>query len=214
MSIRRLAAATAVAIAVSVSAATAASLSFVGSNQIQLVNANDLGLGLNGQTIDFISGDRKTTSNGLSLVGGPARVTFTYLGFEAGHTNFVANAGGQIFKNQYGGASVVNQSVSVFQAAEGLIEFSFGTLAPVTAVGEIFNNDGANPASADYAIGYKKLSDRSYLALFDDIAAGDRDFDDMAIRIDIAPVPLPAAGLLLLAGLGGLAALKRRKKNA
>jgi choice-of-anchor C domain-containing protein len=31
------------------------------------------------------------------------------------------------------------------------------------------------------------------------------------VKIDLAPVPLPAAGALLLAGLGGLALLRRRK---
>ena len=37
--------------------------------------------------------------------------------------------------------------------------------------------------------------------------------DDFRIRsIDVAPVPLPAAGGFLLAGLGGLAFLRRRKK--
>ena len=31
------------------------------------------------------------------------------------------------------------------------------------------------------------------------------------VTADLAPVPLPAAGLMLLAALGGLAATKRRK---
>lgn len=33
-------------------------------------------------------------------------------------------------------------------------------------------------------------------------------------KVSIAPVPLPAGGLMLLGGLGGLAALRRRKKAA
>ncbi|AEI92110.1 MULTISPECIES: VPLPA-CTERM sorting domain-containing protein [Roseobacter] len=212
MNFKHLMATTAAVITLGVSAASAASFSFVGTNQTQVIAKNDLGLGLNGQTIDFISGDQKSTSNGLSIVGGPAKITFTYLGFEAGNTNFSANVGGTIFTNKGPGASAQNASVSVNQLLDGLVAFSFGTTAPVGSQGEIFNNAGANPASSDYAIGYKAISATSYYVLFDDIASGDRDFDDIGMRIDIAPVPLPAAGFMLLAGIGGLAAMKRRKK--
>ena len=44
-----------------------------------------------------------------------------------------------------------------------------------------------------------------------DVLSATLSYADIA---DIAPVPLPASGLLLLAGLGGVAALKRRKKHA
>ncbi|ABG30315.1 VPLPA-CTERM sorting domain-containing protein [Roseobacter denitrificans] len=214
MNVKTLMATTAAILTLSISAANAASFSFTGTNQTQVIAKNDLGLGLNGQTIDFISGDKKSTSNGLSITGGPAKVTFTYLGFEAGNTNFSANVGGTLFTNKGTGASTVNATATVNQLIDGLVAFSFGTTIPTASAGEIFNNAGANPASANYAIGYKAISATSYYVLFDDIASGDRDFDDMAMRIDIAPVPLPAAGFMLLAGIGGLAAMKRRKKSS
>lgn len=42
--------------------------------------------------------------------------------------------------------------------------------------------------------------------------AGNGRVDD--IEVDVAPIPLPASAVLLLAGLGGLAAVRRKKKAA
>jgi hypothetical protein len=49
-------------------------------------------------------------------------------------------------------------------------------------------------------------------------AGGTNPFDDgnaniTAAGLEVAPVPLPAAGWMLLAGLGGMAALRRRQKS-
>lgn len=46
---------------------------------------------------------------------------------------------------------------------------------------------------------------------FDSVSFG---ATSQAFEFALAPVPLPATGLLLLGGLGGIAALKRRKKAA
>jgi hypothetical protein len=60
--------------------------------------------------------------------------------------------------------------------------------------------------------------DLTLLALFQNVTSltfstnggGNVRLDDLAIA-EPSPVPLPAAGLMLLAGLGGLASLRRRK---
>jgi hypothetical protein len=52
---------------------------------------------------------------------------------------------------------------------------------------------------------------KSVYAFFGD-GRGDRDYDDMVVRIDA--VPLPASALLLLGAFGGLGAIRRKKKAA
>lgn len=194
----------------SAAVAGAATLSLIGATGSQTIAGNDLGLGLNGQTVDFIDGAGKAPTNGLSL-DGPADLIYTYLGFEAGNQNFASVAmGSTTFAN---GSATVGSSAMV-GASAGLLDFAFGTTAPAANI-STFSNDGtAIPSAVEYAIGYVMLSSTSYLLLFDDIAAGDRDFDDIALRVDVAPVPLPAAGLLLVGGLGVLGAMKRRRKAA
>lgn len=185
--------------------ADAATLSFVGVGTTQELTGYDLSPDLDGQTIDYISGDVKSLANGLSVTG-KAKVTFTYVGSEADNTNF--SAGGFSFTE----ANTVGDFGSFVQLVDGLISFSFGTTLPAAAL--ISNDGSANPISDMYAIGYKFISNTSYYVLFDDIAGGDRDFDDFALRIDVAAVPLPAGGLLLLGGLGALGAMRRRRAQA
>ena len=53
-----------------------------------------------------------------------------------------------------------------------------------------------------------------FSSLFYFTSAGGRPGDEIYLEVLTAVVPLPAAGWLLLGGLGGLAAMKRRKKAA
>jgi hypothetical protein len=202
-------AAVAVATSLMASAASAATLGLIGGGYQNQVIANyDLMPDLDGATVQYLTGDVKNDTNGLAATG-PGTVTFTYLGSEAGNTNYSARvANGTMFTE----ASTVGSMASYTVAAgTNLLDFFFGTLAPLGAIGQIYNDGAAVPNSNDFAIGYYQSSG-SWYALFDDIQASDRDFDDFALRIDIAPVPLPAAGFLLLAGLGAMGAVARRRK--
>jgi hypothetical protein len=215
----------AIALPLMAGAASAASLSLTGAGYsagtiggtgaaFDLVNPtyNGLtgGVGDIGDALSILSGTVKDGTNGLS-VSGPARVTFTYLGSEAGFSNSSVNllTAATIFANQ--GVSAVGDIVNAVLPA-GLLAFSYNS---GNGSGIANNGVAVSPNLADIGIAFSALfnGNRSVLVFFDDNGAGpDRDFDDLAMRIDVAPVPVPAAGLMLVAALGGLGAVARRKR--
>lgn len=205
--LKTLALAAAVVGATAISAA-AATLSLAGSGYAtqELGGRYDLTSG-GGVTISYLTGTAKSGSNGLQLVGS-GELQFTYIGSEAGNVNFSLGQGAAFTEESLG-----DSSLAPFFFAGGLLDFAFGTSAPAGAVANIANNGIATRAVGSdlstFAIGYKIVSDTSAFIYFDDIASGDRDFDDFVVRVNV--VPVPAAGFLLLGALGGLAALRRRK---
>jgi hypothetical protein len=153
-------------------------------------------------------------------LNGPAKLTFTLLGYEAGYTNKIVSGaqsmtggGGTKFDPKGLGSFLMTQS------GAGLVDFGFWTSG-----GKLSVQNGKNP---DNTLGkpfpgvnfFASFADRgnsrsgSVLWLFfdDDGASNDDDHDDLVARVDVAPVPVPAAGLLLVGALGGLAMVRRRK---
>jgi hypothetical protein len=208
-------AATAILAAV-VSSAGAVSLSLVGGTSHSPLVGFDLSGSVpgvsNGQSITFCK--KGTGACGLTM-SGPAKVTFTYLGKEAGHTNwFVVPKvpGNPIFSTA---SSAIGLTKSfIFKTFPGgtFLPFLFKDINTGT---KARNGDPKNAGFQD-AIGYRILNATSAYLLFND-AGGDRDFDDMAVKVSISAVPLPAALPLfaaVMAGLGGLAgtagAVRRR----
>ena len=58
------------------------------------------------------------------------------------------------------------------------------------------------PAEGNWVIAWEDLPD-----------GGDRDFNDLVVEVNVAPVPIPAAILLLGSGLVGLAGIRKKFKR-
>lgn len=140
------------------------------------------------------------------------RVTLTYVGFEAGNTNTGSSlaAGASSFSTLTStqGDKIVFDQVG---GAGSLVDLVFSTLANAGGTPCTINN-GAT-AGKPCQVGFSDIfaGGHSTYAMFGD-GAGDSDLDDIVFRVDVSEVPVPAAGFLLMGGLGAMAALRRRKK--
>ncbi|TVQ57087.1 MAG: VPLPA-CTERM sorting domain-containing protein [Rhodobacteraceae bacterium] len=170
-------------------------------------------------TIEFFDSNTKNNTNGLS-VSGPAFATFTYIGsFAAFNNRFKAPSFQDLlfstsnFSSENVTATPIGASGTV--AVEGgLIPFFFRNR---TQNRFISNAGGATSSDPGVALGFSRISDTAFFLLFDDSGgtpAPDRDFRDMVVRVDVAPIPLPAGVWLMLTGVGGLIAAGRRKRAA
>lgn len=146
--------------------------------------------------------DRKNTNNALGATDG----AFYSLGF--------------------GGSLVVGFAKSLFPAGSvSISEITFNRLVGhheavkvstldamgnlVEILGTLTNDSGNGSLIAKQAFTYIRLDDVTK-AVF----PGTTSYDGYDVdSVSIAPVPLPAAGAMLLAGLGGFAALRRRRNS-
>lgn len=171
------------------------------------------GVGDVGDHIMTLTGSAKNATNGLA-VNSATHLKFTFLGSEAANTDWALNFASILFGNKVSSAG----DVAMGSSGAGLIPFSFSTTLPTKNVASIDNAgvaSGINGADTAPSIGYSAVFNggKSILVYFDDKSQPvDKDYDDMAMRIDV--VPVPAAGFLMIGAIGGLAALRRRKKAA
>ncbi len=186
------------------SAATAATLSLTGSYTAGALPASFGAFGKIGAAAGAPIAIYDNTSTGGLTVSDAGQIKYTYLGSAAANNNTALEISlGTMFNNltsSYGDTVVADDN-------GGIVDFLFRNETKST---QIANGDfGAS--GADLALAFYVIDDKNVIAMFGD-GAGDKDFNDIFVKI--SAVPLPAGGLLLLSGLGGLAGLRRRKKKA
>ncbi len=139
----------------------------------------------------------------LSAAGDPGPVKYTYLGKEAAATNTFFNLGGSNQTITTGSAV----GTSSYQAATGLLNFYFQS----SISGAVIQNGAAGNSEPTFAIFSGGKSGFDYVLGFSDAGAGhDLDYDDMVIGV--TAVPEPETYMMMLAGLGAMAFVARRRR--
>lgn len=145
----------------------------------------------------------------------PRYVTENALGAEDGKF-FALGLGGDVtlgFGQTFGGKNSVSTFEVTYSRDAGhdeAVEIWAVLGSTSTLLGTLTNVVGSASVLATVPFEYIKLVDVTK-SLF----PGTTSFDGFDIdAVSVAAVPLPAAGAMLLAGLGGFAALRRRNKNA
>lgn len=126
-------------------------------------------------------------------------ITFTFVGKEAGFKNVLFTFGNSQFSNTV----AVGTSVTFKHVANGILNYGFQS----NGAGPVYNNPNNQIGLMVNDAG------TSALALFNDVHA-DRDYDDMGVEITVTAVPEVETYAMMLAGLGLMGAIARRRNKA
>jgi PEP-CTERM motif len=183
--------------------ATVLALSALGASAAVTVDVGDVATPGNFEFASLVSG---TFDLGTLTADGASKVTYSFIGKEAGFTNEFRGAGAGLIDST-GGADIVDL------VGPGALSFSFGTVGEAGSAsnGMVFSLV-SNPSFAIFkgasGSGYQ------YVLGFNDIGAGnDSDFDDLVIGVNFTPVPEPGTYALILAGLAAVGFVARRRRS-
>jgi PEP-CTERM motif len=164
--------------------------------------------GYNGEPAT-VTGTLNTGSFGALAVNTAGTFYVTYLGQESGYVNrFNLNGAGSLLESNPLGTTI-STSVSA-----GTLQFSF---ADNSGGGHTFTNGTAQTPVLGFAIVQGQTNHYGtfdYVLGFNDSYAGDADYDDFVVGVRFVPtaVPEPETYSLLLAGLGALGLVARRRR--
>jgi hypothetical protein len=163
-----------------------------------------------GDTNDVVIGATQGYNGQLSALS-DVEFRVTFLGKEAGDTNFYMNNGGVVAGS--GTDTIAVGQTMYFNVSAGVIDFGFTGTGGVTAL----NIDATHLGHIAYientinAIDPTTGNFYDFLIGFNDGGSPDGDFDDYVIGVSAA-VPVPAA-LPLMASALGMFGIARRRKN-
>jgi len=167
-----------------------------------------------------------SNASGIQLTGA-GRLVYTYIGKEAGSTNrFKSSTNSNIFITaDYGDSSgtfsataaataTAAETWEIVQDSAGYLDFSFQGLATCCNLnpGTFTNGVGPSYAGLSLAVALFNNNKTAYLMFGDGF--GDHDFDDMVVKVEVSPVPLPATVWLFGTALIGFVGMSRRRKVA
>lgn len=150
----------------------------------------------------------------------PANLKFTYLGSEAGHLNsFTYDYLGANENSFYTATTILGSEFSVSVGAVGNLELKFRDITASNTdafsgyAGSNPNNDRfgfLDVSGIDFGDG---AGEYDYLILFNDVYA-DSDFNDMVVGVKaVQAIPEPETYALMLAGLGVVGFMARRRRQ-
>lgn len=151
--------------------------------------------------------------NGQLLANSDAFFNVTFIGKEAGDTNFYLSNGGVVTGS---GTDVITPGTTkYFAVAAGVIDFGFTGTG-----GAVASNTGLNISRIAYLANDINAIDPTtglpfeFLIGFNDGGSVDGDFDDYVIGVSATAVPVPAALPLMASALGMFGIARRRKSVA
>lgn len=152
-------------------------------------------------------------------LNGASTLTFSLVAAESGFSNSLNLSGMTIISENADAAlpdfttgALAGQTLMSGNYASGTVIsdlLSFTTSGPG---GTFFSDDDEFGVFSNAAITGAGGVSSFFLSFDDDGANSDDNHDDIIVRVDISPVPLPAAGWLLVAGMGGLVGMRRFRR--